>query len=100
MFRPGLADRDVPCESTDMPARCATCGAGGTLDKLGGAAPPCVAVGIDPSRAALQIATRSPSGERRREHRVPLSPAAVGQLEEVLAGEPAVIAMEGSHSTG
>jgi transposase len=59
-----------------------------------------VAVGIDPSRAALQIATLSPSGERRRERRVPLSPAAVGQLEEVLAGEPAAIAMEGAHATG
>jgi transposase len=70
------------------------------MGALGGAAPPRVAVGIDPSRAALQIATLSPSGERRRERRVPLSPAAVGQLEEVLAGEPAVIAMEGAHATG
>jgi hypothetical protein len=61
---------------------------------------PRVAVGINPSRAALQIATLSASGERRREHRVPLSPAAVEQLEAVLAGEPAIIAMEGSHSTG
>ena len=70
------------------------------MGELGGAAPPRVAVGIDPSRAALQIATLSPGGERRREQRVPLSPAAVGQLEEVLDGEPAVIAIEGSHSTG
>jgi transposase len=70
------------------------------MSALSGAAPPRVAVGIDPSRAALQIATLSASGERRREHRVPLSPAAVGQLEEVLGGEPAVIAIEGSHSTG
>ena len=43
-----------------------------------GGALPRVAVGIDPSRAALQIATLSASGERRREHRVPLSPTAVG----------------------
>jgi hypothetical protein len=57
-------------------------------------------VGIDPSRAALQIATLSPSSEPRRERRVPLSPAAVGHLEDVLGGELAVIAMEGSHSTG
>jgi hypothetical protein len=39
-----------------------------------------VAVGIDPSRAALQLATLSPSGERRREHRVPPGPAAAGRV--------------------
>lgn len=66
----------------------------------GEAALPRLAVGIDPSRAALQIATLSASGGRRRERRVPLGPAAVGQLEEALDGESAVIAMEGSHSTG
>jgi transposase len=59
-----------------------------------------VAVGIDPSRAALQIALLSPHGDERRERRVPLGPAAVNVLAEVLAGEPAVIAIEGSHSTG
>ena len=59
-----------------------------------------VAVGIDPSRAALQIALLSPRGDERRERRVPLGPAAVDVLGEVLAGEPAVIAVEGSHSTG
>ena len=59
-----------------------------------------VAVGIDPSRAALQIALLSPHGDERRERRVPLGPAAVDVLGEVLAGEQAVIAIEGSHSTG
>ena len=59
-----------------------------------------VAVGIDPSRAALQIALLSPHGDERRERRVPLGPAAVDVLDEVLAGEQAVIAIEGSHSTG
>jgi transposase len=59
-----------------------------------------VAVGIDPSRAALQIALLSPHGAERRERRVPLGPAAVDVLDEVLAGEQAVIAIEGSHSTG
>ncbi len=56
-----------------------------------------VAVGIGPSRAALQIALLSPHGDARRERRVPLGPAAVNVLDEVLAGEPAVIAIEGSH---
>ena len=59
-----------------------------------------VAVGIDPSRAALQIASLSPGGGERRERRVPLGPAAVAVLEEVMAGRPAIIAMEGAHSTG
>src|SRR5215813_11864004 len=59
-----------------------------------------VAVGIDPSRAALQIALLSPRGDERRERRVPLGPAAVDVLGEVLAGQQAVIAIEGSHSTG
>ena len=36
------------------------------MDAPGGAAPPRVAVGIDPSRAALQIATLASSGERAR----------------------------------
>jgi len=58
------------------------------------------AVGIDPSRAALQIALLSPHGDERRERRVPLGPAAVDVLGEVLAGQQAVIAIEGSHSTG
>ena len=59
-----------------------------------------VAVGIDPSRAALQIASLSPRGDERRERRVPLGPAAVAALEEVIEGRAAVIAMEGAHSTG
>jgi hypothetical protein len=59
-----------------------------------------VAVGIDPSRAALQIASLSPRGDQRRERRVPLGPAAVGALEEELEGRDATIAFEGSHATG
>ena len=47
-----------------------------------------VVVGIDPSRAALQIAALSPQGDERRERRVPLGPAAVAALEE-LAGRNA-----------
>src|ERR671933_847199 len=59
-----------------------------------------VAVGIDPSRAALQIASLSPRGDERREQRVPLGPAAVEALEEVLGGRDATIAFGGSHATG
>jgi transposase len=59
-----------------------------------------VAVGIDPSRAALQIATLSPHGDQRREHRVALSPAAVMDLVDLLGSPGALIAMEGSHSIG
>ena len=59
-----------------------------------------VAVGIDPSRAALQIASLSPGGDERRERRIPLGPAAVETLEELIGDRGAVIAMEGSHSTG
>jgi transposase len=59
-----------------------------------------VAVGTDPSRAALQIALLYPHGDERRERRVPPGPAAVDVLDELLAGEQAVIAIEGSHSTG
>lgn len=61
--------------------------------------PGSVAVGIDPSRAALQIAALSPHGDERRERRVPLGPAAVAALEE-MAGDGARIAFEGSHATG
>jgi transposase len=56
-----------------------------------------VRVGIDPSRAALQVAAH---GEQRREHRVPLGPAAVERLEAIIGDQPAVIAIEGAHSTG
>jgi transposase len=59
-----------------------------------------VAVGIDPSRAALQIALLSPHGGERREQRVPLGPSAVAAVEGLLAGQAAVIAIEGSHATG
>ncbi|MFQ5875847.1 MAG: IS110 family transposase [Dehalococcoidia bacterium] len=67
-----------------------------------------VAVGIDPSRAALQMALLSPHGDKPRKRRVPLGPGAVKELEELLQeacpepveGGDAVIAMEGSHSTG
>jgi transposase len=57
-------------------------------------------VGIDPSRAALQIASLSPRGDERRERRIPLGPAAVAALEELIGDRAAVIAMEGSHATG
>jgi transposase len=60
----------------------------------------CVAVGIDPSRAALQVASLSPRGAERRERRVPLGPAAVAAIEAVIGAGDAVIAIEGSHSTG
>jgi transposase len=56
-----------------------------------------VYIGIDPSRAALQIAAH---GEHQREHRVPLGPAAVARLEAIIGEQPAVIAVEGAHSTG
>jgi transposase len=56
-----------------------------------------VGVGIDPSRAALQIVAH---GEQRREHRVPLGPAAVDRLEAIIGQQPAVIALEGAHSMG
>jgi transposase len=59
-----------------------------------------VAVGIDPSRAALQIAALSPRGDERRERRIPLGPAAVAAVEEAIGGGDAVIAIEGSHATG
>jgi transposase len=59
-----------------------------------------VAVGIDPSRAALQVALLSPRGDERCERRIPLGPAAVAMLEELIEDRAAVIAMEGSHSTG
>ena len=59
-----------------------------------------VAVGIDPSRAALQIASLSPRGDERRERRIPLGPAAVAALEELIGDRAAIIAMEGSHATG
>ena len=58
-----------------------------------------VAVGVDPSRAALQIAALA-AGDERRERRVPLGPAAVAALEEVVDGRRATIAFEGSRSTG
>lgn len=51
-------------------------------------------------RRPQQIALLSPHGDERRERRVPLGPTAVDVLGEVLAGEQAVIAIEGSHSTG
>ena len=59
-----------------------------------------LAMGIDPSRAALQVASLSPHGDQRRERRIPLGPAAVDALEELLEGRDATIAFEGSHATG
>ena len=59
-----------------------------------------VAVGIDPSRVALQMSLLSSLGDKPRTKRVPLGPGAVKSLEELLEGHPAVIAIEGSYSTG
>lgn|GEM_PF-1021658 len=58
------------------------------------------AVGIDPSRTALQVSLLFPRAGKPRNKTLPLGPAAVKRLEELLRGVPATIAMEGSHSTG
>jgi hypothetical protein len=49
------------------------------------------------SRVALQIAAH---GDQRRARRVPLGPAAAERLEAIIGEQPAVIAIEGAHSTG
>jgi len=59
-----------------------------------------VAVGIDPSRVALQMSLLSPDGDKPRTKRVVLGPSTVKTVEKLLKGHQAVIAMEGSHSTG
>ncbi len=59
-----------------------------------------VAVGIDPSRVALQMSLLSPDGEKPRSKRVALGPSAVKAIEKLLHGQQGVIAMEGSYSTG
>lgn len=59
-----------------------------------------VAVGIDPSRVALQMSLLSPDGEKPRSKRVSLGPSAVKAVERLLQGQQGVIAMEGSYSTG
>jgi len=59
-----------------------------------------VAVGIDPSRVALQMSLLSSDGDKPRSKRVTLGPSAVKAVEELLQGHQAVIAMEGSYSTG
>jgi len=59
-----------------------------------------VAVGIDPSRAALQMSLLSSNGEKPRTKRVALGPSAVKAVEKLLRGHQGVIAMEGSYSTG
>jgi transposase len=59
-----------------------------------------VAVGIDPSRVALQISLLSPDGEKPRSKRVALGPSAVKTVDELLQGHQAVIGLEGSHSVG
>ena len=58
------------------------------------------AVGIDPSRVALQMSLLSPNWDKPRSKRVALGPSAVKALEELIQGHQAVIAMEGSYSTG
>ena len=59
-----------------------------------------VAVGIDPSRSALQIALLSPEREVPRNYRLPLAPASVNTLETFLEGRKAIFAIEGSASLG
>lgn len=59
-----------------------------------------VAVGIDPSRSALQIAFLFPDGESPRNCRLPLAPASVNKLEELLEGRKATFAIEGAASVG
>jgi transposase len=59
-----------------------------------------VAVGIDPSRVALQMSLLSSDGGKPRSKRVPLGPGAVRAVDELVQGHEAVIAMEGSYSTG
>jgi transposase len=67
---------------------------------LGGTIQRRVAVGIDPSRAALQMSLLSPDGNKPRAKRVALGPGAVKAVEKLLHGQQGVIAMEGSYSTG
>jgi hypothetical protein len=55
-----------------------------------------VAVGIDPSRSALQIAFLFPERESPRSYRLPLAPASVNKLEEILEGRKATFAIEGA----
>jgi transposase len=59
-----------------------------------------VAVGIDPSRSALQIAFLFPERESPRSYRLPLAPASVNKLEEILEGRKATFAIEGAASVG
>jgi len=59
-----------------------------------------VAVGIDPSRSALQIALLFPERESPRNCRLPLEPASVNKLEELLEGRKATFAIEGAASVG
>jgi transposase len=59
-----------------------------------------VAVGIDPSRVALQMSLLSPDGDKPRSKRVALGPSAVKAVANLLQGHDGVIAMEGSYSTG
>ena len=59
-----------------------------------------VAVGIDPSRSALQIALLFPGRGSPRSHRLPLEPASVNKLDELLEGRKATFAIEGAASVG
>ncbi|MCX6011982.1 MAG: IS110 family transposase [Chloroflexi bacterium] len=59
-----------------------------------------VAVGIDPSRSALQIALLFPEREIPSNCRLPLEPASVNKLEELLEGRKATFAIEGAASVG
>lgn len=59
-----------------------------------------VAVGIDLSRSALQMALLFPQEDKPRYERAMLGPAAIKAMERLLDGHEAVIAIEGSHSSG
>lgn len=72
----------------------------GTGKTFGGTTQRRVAVGIDPSRVALQMSLLSSDGDKPRSKRVALGPGAVKAVEKLLQGHQAVIAMEGSYSTG
>ncbi|HZA22980.1 MAG TPA: IS110 family transposase [Dehalococcoidia bacterium] len=59
-----------------------------------------VAVGIDPSKSALQVSLLTPLTHKPCRQRLSLEPQAVNKLEELLQRHEAVIAIEGSHSVG
>lgn len=59
-----------------------------------------VAVGIDPSRSALQIALLSPHGVKPREHRLSFVPASVKEFQNLVDSQDSIVAIEGASSLG